>query len=58
MRRIVEDEEKRGLLKPIPLAEKIYLEVVLLYLKEERSNPAIKAFVYFVEHHGRKLIKS
>jgi len=58
VKRIVEDEEKRGMLKPIPLAEKIYLEVVLLYLKEERSNPAIKAFVHFVEHHGRKLIKS
>jgi DNA-binding transcriptional LysR family regulator len=58
VKRIVEDEEKRGMLKPIPLAEKIYLEVVLLYLKEERSNPVIKAFVHFVEHHGRKLIKS
>ena len=58
VKRIVEDEEKRGVLKNIPLAEKIYLEVGLLYLKGEKFNPAIKTFVHFVEHHGRKLIKS
>jgi DNA-binding transcriptional LysR family regulator len=57
VKRIVEDEEKRGMLKPIPLAEKIYLEVVLLYLKEERSNPAIKTFVHFVENKGKEFIK-
>ncbi len=58
VKRIVEDEEKRGVLKNIPLAEKIYLEVGLLYLKGEKFNPTIKTFVHFVEHHGRKLIKS
>jgi DNA-binding transcriptional LysR family regulator len=58
VQRLGEDEEKRGVLKNIPLAEKIYLEVGLLYLKGEKFNPAIKTFVHFVEHHGRKLIKS
>ena len=33
VKRIVEDEEKRGIIKTVPLLEKLYLEVVLLYLK-------------------------
>jgi DNA-binding transcriptional LysR family regulator len=58
VKRIVEDEEKRGTIKTIPLSEKLYLEVALLYLKEERSNPAIKTFVQFIENKGKELIKS
>lgn len=58
VKRIVEDEEKRGIIKTVPLSEKLYLDVVLLYLKEERSNPAIKTFVYFIENKGKELIKS
>ena len=58
VKRIVEDEEKRGLIKTVPLSEKLYLDVVLLYLKEERSNPAIQTFVQFIENKGKDLIKS
>jgi DNA-binding transcriptional LysR family regulator len=58
VKRTVEDEEKRGIIKTIPLLEKFYLQVAFLYLKEEKSNPAIKTFVNFIENQGRKLIKS
>jgi DNA-binding transcriptional LysR family regulator len=58
VKRTVEDEEKRGIIKTIPLLEKLYLQVAFLYLKEEKSNPAIKTFVNFIENQGRKLIKS
>ena len=58
VKRIVEDEEKRGIIKTVPLMEKLHLEVALLYLKEERANPAVKTFVNFIENQGKKLIKS
>jgi DNA-binding transcriptional LysR family regulator len=58
VKRTVEDEEKRGIIKTIPLLEKLYLQVAFLYLKKEKSNPAIKTFVKFIENQGRKLIKS
>jgi len=58
VKRAVEDEEKREIIKTIPLSEKLYLQVAFLYLKEEKSNPAIKTFVNFIENQGRKLIKS
>jgi len=58
VKRIVEDEEKRGIIKTVPLMEKLHLEVALLYLKEERANPAVKSFVNFIENQGKKLIKS
>jgi len=58
VKRIVEDEEKRGTIKTVPLMEKLHLEVALLYLKEERANPAVKTFVNFIENQGKKLIKS
>ncbi len=58
VKRTVEDEERRKIIKTIPLLEKLYLQVAFLYLKEERSNPAIKTFVNFIENQGRKLIKS
>ena len=58
VKRIVEDEEKRGIIKTVPLSEKLYLDVVLLYLKEERSNPAIQTFVQFIENKGKDLIRS
>jgi len=54
----VEDEEKRGIIKSIPLLEKLYLKVAFIYLKEEHSNPTINAFINFVESQGRKFIKS
>jgi DNA-binding transcriptional LysR family regulator len=57
VKRIVEDEEKRGIIKTVPLSEKVYLEVALFYLKEERSNPTIKTFVHFVENKGKEFIK-
>lgn len=58
VKRTVEDEEKRGIIKTIPLLEKLYLQVAFLYLKKEKSNPAIKTFVNFIENQGKKLIKS
>ena len=57
VKRIVEEEEKREVIKTVPLLEKIVLEVAFLYLKEERSNPAIKTFVNYVENKGRKIVK-
>ena len=58
VKRTVEDEEKRGIIKTIPLLEKRYLEVAFLYLKEAKSNPAVKNFINFIQSQGRKLIKS
>jgi DNA-binding transcriptional LysR family regulator len=58
VKRIVEDEEKRGMIKTVPLVERLYLEVAFLYLKEERFNPAIRTFVHFIEHKGRKIVKT
>ena len=58
VKRAVEDEEKREIIKTIPLSEKLYLQVAFLYLKKEKSNPAIKTFVNFIENQGRRLIKS
>jgi DNA-binding transcriptional LysR family regulator len=57
VKRTVEDEEKRGMIKAVPLLEKLHLEVAFLYLKKERSNPAIKTFVYYIENKGRNLVK-
>ncbi len=57
VKRTVEDEEKRGFVKTIPLLEKLCLEAAFLYLKEERSNPAIKTFIRYIENKGRGLIK-
>jgi len=58
VKRIVEDEETRGMIETVPLVEKLYLEVAFLYLKEERFNPAIRTFVHFIEHKGRKIVKT
>ena len=57
VKRIVEEEEKRRVLKTVPLIEKPYLEVAFLYLKEERSNPTIKTFVHYIENRGKNLFK-
>jgi DNA-binding transcriptional LysR family regulator len=53
VQRLGEDEEKRGMIKMIPLLEKLYLEVAALYLKEERANPVIKAFIQYMENKRR-----
>jgi len=50
VKRLGEDEKKRGMIKVIPLLEKLYLEVAVLFLKEERANPAIKAFIQYMEN--------
>jgi DNA-binding transcriptional LysR family regulator len=50
VKRLGEDEEKRGMIKAIPLLEKLYLEVAVLYLKQERANPSIKAFIRYMEN--------
>lgn len=53
VRRLGEDEEERGMIKMISLLEKLYLEVAVLYLKEERANPVIKAFTRYMENKQR-----
>jgi DNA-binding transcriptional LysR family regulator len=53
VKRLGEDEEKRGMIKMIPLLEKLSLEVVVLYLKGERANPAIKVFIQYMENKRR-----
>ena len=53
VKRLGEDEKKRGMIKMIPLLEKLYLEVAVLYLKEERANPTIKAFIQYMENKRR-----
>ena len=58
VKRIVEDEETRGMIKTVPLVEKLFLEVAFLYLKGERFNPAIRTFVHFIEHKGARLAKT
>jgi len=57
VKRIVEEEEERGVLKTISLSEKLYLEVAFFYLKQERSNPAIKTFVDFFGKEGKGLVR-
>jgi DNA-binding transcriptional LysR family regulator len=53
VKRLGEDEERRGMIKMIPLLEKLYLEVAVLYLKEERANPTIKTFIQYMESKKR-----
>ena len=54
VKRTVEDEEKVKMIKTVPLLEKLYLEVTFLYLKEIKSNPAVKTFVHFIENQGTR----
>jgi len=56
VKRIAEDDAKRGLIKMISLKEKLYLHVVLLFLKEERANPVVKNFACFIEERGREWV--
>ncbi len=56
VRRIAEEEARRGLIKMVSLDEKLYLQVVLLFLKEERANPVIKTFTHFIEERGKEWI--
>ena len=53
-RRIAEEEAERGLIKMVSLNEKLCLQVVLLFLKEERANPVIKTFTHFIEDRGKE----
>jgi DNA-binding transcriptional LysR family regulator len=53
VKRLGEDEEKRGMIKMIPLREKLYLEVAALYLKEDRANPVIQTFIRYMENKRR-----
>lgn len=48
VKRIVEEEARRGLIKTIPLKENLSLRVALLFLKEERTNPVIRTFTHFI----------
>jgi DNA-binding transcriptional LysR family regulator len=52
--RIAEEEARRGLIKMVLLDEKLYLQVALLFLNEERKNPVIKTFTHFIEERGKE----
>jgi len=54
VRRIAEEEAKRGLIKMVSLDEKLNLQVALLFLKEERTNPTIKTFTHFIKDRGKE----
>ncbi|MBM4349974.1 MAG: LysR family transcriptional regulator [Deltaproteobacteria bacterium] len=54
VRRIAEEEAKRGLIKMVSLDEKLSLQVALLFLKEERTNPTIKTFTHFIKDRGKE----
>lgn len=54
--RIVEEEARRGLIKKILLDEKLYFQVALLFLKEERSHPVIKTFARFIEERRKEWV--
>jgi len=57
VKRTVEDEEKTGLIKTVPLVEKLYFEVAILFLKEVEWNPSVKTFVHYMRNEGKELIK-
>jgi len=54
VKRIVEEEVKRGLLRMIPIEERLTLQVALLYLKEERVNPVIQIFSRFIQEKRKE----
>jgi len=54
VKRIVEEEVKRGLLRVIPIEERLTLQVALLYLKEERVNPVIQVFSRFIQEKRKE----
>jgi DNA-binding transcriptional LysR family regulator len=56
VRRIAEEDAKKGLIKMIPLKERLYLPVALLFLKEERANPVVKSFVHFIAERGKEWV--
>ena len=56
VQRIVEEDEKRGVLKTVALSDRLYLEVAFLYLRKESFNPAIKTFIHYVGNKGIKAI--
>ena len=56
VKRTVEEEEKMGIIKIVPLMEKLYIEVVFLYLYEQRFNTAIQTFVHYIGDEGKNLI--
>ena len=56
VKRTVEEEEKMGIIKIVPLMEKLYIEVVFLYLYEQRFNTAIQTFVHYIGDEGENLI--
>ena len=56
VRRITEEEARRGLIRMVSLKEKLYLQVALIFLKKERANPVIKTFTEFIESRGREWI--
>jgi len=58
VKRIVGDEEKRGIIKTVPLMEKLHLEVALLYLKKKGPIQPSKPLSISLKNQGKKLIKS
>ncbi len=56
VKRIAEEEARRGLIRMIPLKERLYLEVALLFLKKEANNPVVKNFANFIVERGKEWI--
>lgn len=52
--RIAEEEARRGQIIRVPLKEKFFLQVALIYLKSEKNNPAIKNFRRFIEEKRKE----
>jgi len=57
VKRIAEEEAKRGLIKIVPLKEKLYLKVNILFLKEEATNPMVETFVNYIAERGKEWIE-
>ncbi|MGQ9509289.1 MAG: LysR family transcriptional regulator [Thermodesulfobacteriota bacterium] len=56
VKRIVEEEVRKGILQMISLEDPLTLQVALLYLKEERANPVIRAFSRFIQEKRKEWI--
>lgn len=54
VKRIAEEEAKRGMVVRIPLEERFFLQVALLYLKTEKANFVIKTFRHFIEEKRKE----
>lgn len=55
VKRTVEEEERRGIIRVVPLKEKLHFDVAFLCLKKEGANPVIKAFINCIYKGNMKI---